>query len=383
MHSRQINFDIAVIGAGMAGASVAAELTAHASVVLLEMEPQPGYHTTGRSAALFCETYGPAPIRALTRASRLFFEDPPESFTDVPLLTERGMLFIAREDQTGEIDRMLDELSDSREVARLDAVETRARLPLLREGYAAASLYNPGARDIDVHALHQGYLRMFRSNGGQFEGQAEVNALKRSDKGWQIAAGNRQFSVRVVVNCAGAWADNIGAMAGARPLGLVPKRRTAAIIAAPEGIDPNGWPMAVDIEEQFYMKPDAGRLLVSPADETPSDPCDTQPEEIDIALCIERIETAFELHVRHIQNRWAGLRTFLPDKAPACGFDPHAENFFWLAGQGGYGIQSAPALARLAASQILGNPVPPELGRQGADPCDLAPGRFNNGPIPS
>lgn len=382
MHSGETKFDIAVIGAGMAGASVAAELSAHASVVLLEMEQQPGYHTTGRSAALFSEIYGPAPIRALTRASRQFFEHPPESFSDVPLLSRRGVLLVARSDQAGAIDRMADELSGASQVARLDGDETRSRLPLLRQGYAVASLHDPDARDIDVHALHQGYLRMFRSNGGRFEGRAEVNALKRSGDAWHVAAKDRQIQARTIVNSAGAWADNIGAMAGARPLGLVPKRRTAAIIAAPDGMDPDGWPMAVDIEEQFYMKPDAGRLLVSPADETPSDPCDSQPEEIDIAVCIERIETAFELQVRHIMNKWAGLRTFLPDKVPACGFDPLAENFFWLAGQGGYGIQSAPALARLAASQILDEPVPPELGGHGVIPPDLAPGRYANGPIP-
>jgi D-arginine dehydrogenase len=382
MHSGKAQFDIAVIGAGMAGASVAAELSAHASVVLLEMEPQPGYHTTGRSAALFSEIYGPAPIRALTRASRQFFEDPPESFSDVPLLSRRGVLLIARSDQAGAIDRMTDELAGSSQVTRLDADETRSRLPLLRQGYAVASLYDPIARDIDVHALHQGYLRMFRSNGGRFEGRAEVNALTRLGNAWRVAANDRRIRAGTIVNSAGAWADNVGAMAGAQPLGLVPKRRTAAIIAAPDGIDPDGWPMAVDIEEQFYMKPDAGRLLVSPADETPSDPCDSQPEEIDIAVCIERIETAFELQVRHIMNKWAGLRTFLPDKVPASGFDPLAENFFWLAGQGGYGIQSAPALARLAASQILDEPVPPELGRHGVRPSDLAPGRFGNGPIP-
>lgn len=368
-------YDIAVVGAGIAGASVARELARSARVVLIEREQQPGYHTTGRSAALFSAIYGPAPIRALSRASLPFFRDPPGEFGEQPLLAPRGVLMTAQPDQLGAVDAMLAEVAGRGAVHRLGGAETRAMMPLLREGYAAASVFEEDASDVDVHALHHGYLRAFKAAGGQVELDAETVALQRSGAAWRIETKRKTFTAGIVVNAAGAWADDLARLAGAAPAGLTPKRRTAVTVKAPDGIDLSHLPMVVDIDEQFYLKPESGRLLLSPADETPSPPCDAQPEEIDIAICIDRVERAFDLQVRTIENKWAGLRTFAPDKCPVVGFDPALAGFFWLAGQGGYGIQSAPAMARLAAALVLGRSVPQDLVDEGVSSDDIAPSR--------
>lgn len=376
MPAEQHRYDFAVIGAGIAGASVAAELAPRGATLLLEMEPQPGYHTTGRSAALFAESYGPAPVRALTRASAAFFEDPPEGFSPHALLVPRGLAMIARADQKAALESLLEELSDARGISRLDGEETRRRLPLLREGYAAGAMFDPRARDIDVNALHHGFLRAFRNGGGVLATRAEVNALERDSDRWRIATSAGDFRAAIVVNAAGAWADEIGTLAGAARIGLVPKRRTAMTVAVPEGIAAEAWPMAVDVDEAFYLKPESGRFLISPADETPSPPCDAQPDEMDMAVCVDRIETAFDLQVRRIENKWAGLRSFVADKSPVCGFDTSAEGFFWLAGQGGYGIQTSPALGRLAACLITGRPIDGFILDEGLDPVSLSPARL-------
>jgi D-arginine dehydrogenase len=369
-------FDIAVIGGGMAGASVAYELAADANVVVIEMEDQPGYHTTGRSAAVFTETYGPAPIRALTRHSRAFFENPPDLFCDSGLLNPRGILFVAREDQEENLDTLYRTIGSQPGIRRVDRSELSVLSPLLRRDYAVAGVLEEGARDIDVNGLHQGYLRGLRQRGGQVISGAEVESLERDAGDWKLRTRRETYSAPVVVNAAGAWADAVAALAGATPIGLMPKRRTIVIVAAPEGIDPDHWPGVVDVDEQFYLKPDAGRLLISPADETPSEPCDAQPEELDIAICVDRIQRAFDLEVQRVQNSWAGLRSFVADRSPVCGFDPDVDGFFWLAGQGGYGIQSAPGLSQLAAALIAGNSMPTELGDRGFDLSDVSPSRL-------
>jgi D-arginine dehydrogenase len=370
-------FDIAVVGAGIAGASAAAELAGAHRVVLLEREFQPGYHTTGRSAALFSQTYGPPAIRALTRASARFFENPPEDFAAAPLLSPRGMLMIARSDQREHLEAAHRELSADGAVSILDEAEITRLAPLVRRGYAAAALYENTARDIDVHALHHGFLKRFRAAGGIIKTDCEVRTLEREGARWRIETPGRTFVADVVVNAAGAWADEIAKLAGVPTIGLVPKRRTALIVAAPAGIEIGAWPMVVDVQEQFYMKPDAGRLLVSPADETPSPPCDAQPEELDIAICVDRIQTAFEIEIKHIGNKWAGLRSFVADKVPVAGYDPAVPDFFWLAGQGGYGIQSAPALARTAAALVRGQPLPGDVADQGLEASALAVERLS------
>lgn len=369
-------YDVAVIGAGIAGASVAAELAPHSRVVLLEQESQPGYHTTGRSAAIFSETYGPVPIRALTRASADFFLDPPIEFTDSKLLSERGVLMVAGPDQLDSLQNLIEEVSKNGPIERLEHEALLEKMPLLKSKAVAAAMYDARGMDIDVNGLHQGYLRQLKQLGGELLLNQTVEALSRQSDHWQIATNNGNINARTVVNAAGAWADELGALAGAQEIGLVPKRRTVAIIAAPDGAESDNWPLVVGIDEDYYLKPDAGRLLISPADETPSPACDAQPEELDVAICVDRIETMFDIQVRRIENKWAGLRSFVADKCPVVGFDENVGGFFWLAGQGGYGIQSAPALSRLAAALVLDRPIPQDIADQGLNLADISPTRL-------
>jgi D-arginine dehydrogenase len=244
---------------------------------------------------------------------------------------------------------------------RLDPAQVLAMVPALNPDYAAAGIFDPQARDMDVDALFQGYLRGYRERRGELVVNAPVRSLERRAGVWRIGAGERVLEAPIVVNAAGAWADRVAALAGLEPIGLVPKRRTALIVAGPTGADVNSWPVVDDIDEQFYFRPEAGKLLCSPADETPSEPCDAQPEELDIAIAIDRIERALPLDVRRVEHKWAGLRTFAPDKTPVLGPDPRAPGFFWLAGQGGYGIQTAPAMALLASRLVRGQTAPPHL----------------------
>lgn len=363
-------FDMIVIGAGIAGASIAAELVSDARILLLEAESQPGYHTTGRSAALYTCAYGPPLIRALSRASGAFFNNPKSPYVDHPLLQSRGALFVARADQTGSLAALQAELGDA--IVQVGAKEARDLVPLLRADYVAGALLDGSAADIDVAALHQHYLKTFRAGGGALQTDAVVKALSHDGKGWQVDTAQGQFYAPIVINAAGAWADVVATMAKAVPVGLVPMRRTALLVSAPDQVATGHWPMVVDADEQFYLKPDAGKLLISPADETPSPPCDAQPDEMDVAICVDRIETAFDLSVRRIEHKWAGLRSFVVDKCPVAGFDPVVPGFFWLAGQGGYGIQSAPALARTAAALVLGRPIPDDIQAEGVSESALS-----------
>ncbi|WP_121062712.1 NAD(P)/FAD-dependent oxidoreductase [Chachezhania antarctica] len=368
--------DIIVIGAGIAGASVAAELAAHASVILLERESQPGYHSTGRSAAVFAPCYGPTPIRDLTRASRAFYESPPEGFTAAPMFGPRPILMIAREDQMGALEALTETVSKETEVEVLTGDALQSFQPLLRAGYASAGMHDRQGQDIDVHALHHGYLRMFKARDRPAVTGAEVTGLTRNGDVWQVETTKGVFEAPIVVNAAGAWAGEIGALAGAEDIGLTPKRRTAITVPDHPGFETGHLPITVDVDEEFYLKPDAGRLLISPADETPVAPCDVQPEELDIAICIDRIMTAFDLDVRRIDSKWAGLRSFVADKTPVVGFSDTAPGFFWLAGQGGYGIQTAPAMAQFAASAVLGHALPFHIADEGFDPADVRPSRI-------
>lgn len=371
--SRKIH-DVAVIGAGIAGVSAAAELAGDLNVLLIEKEAYPGYHSSGRSAAMLAPGYGPAPIRSLTRASIEFYESPPSKFTNVPLLSKRDVLMIARHDQIDALDALLNELSGEG-VTPVDAHDIRQRHPLLREGYARAGLLDTRACDIDVHALLQGYLAQFRTKGGNMISDAQVSALTFTNNVWNIETNNGNYQATQVVNAAGAWANVVGRLAGAEDIGLVPKRRTALIIDAPTGMDVSELPLVIDIDEAFYMKPDAGRLLISPANEDPMLPCDVQPDELDIALCVDRIEKAFDIQIRKIGNKWAGLRSFVADKSPVVGYSASAESFFWLAGQGGYGVQSAPAMSRLAAALVTGKGCPGDILASGLDLHSISPGR--------
>lgn len=375
MGNQAESWGVVVIGAGIAGASVAAELAAAGQrVLLLERESQPGYHTTGRSAALYTVAYGPAVIRALTRASGAAFAAPPDGARPHPFLRPRGALFLAREDQRAAMAHLREELGAA--VRPMTVAEVKARMPLLRPGYLAAAVLDPGAADIDVEALHRHYLRRLTAAGGVLRCAAPVTALARDGAGWRIEAGGVEIRAELVVNAAGAWADVLAGMAGVAPVGLDPRRRTAVLVTPPAGVVPDAWPMAVDVDEQFYIKPDAGKFLLSPADETPSDPCDAQPEELDIAIAIDRVQAAFDLPVRRVDHAWAGLRSFVADRCPVVGHAPDAPGFVWLAGQGGYGIQSAPALARVAAALTLGRPLPGDTVDEGVTAAALSPARL-------
>lgn len=368
-------FDVVVIGAGIAGASLAALLAPHCRVAVLERESHAGYHATGRSAALYSAIYGNAAVRALTRASRDFLFSPPVEFSPTPLVQPRGTLYIARADQLPAL-QAYGSLPDVAPAVRaVGTAEAQQLSPLLRRGYVQAALLEADAVDIDVHALHQGYLRRLRQAGGSLLCDGAVTALRRQHDGWCVVAGERELHAGVVVNAAGAWADALAVLAGTTPAGVQPLRRTALLVDAPAPIDTAAAPLTIDIDEQFYFKPDAGRVLLSPADETPSLPCDAVPEDWDVAVAVDRIEQATRLDVRRVVRSWAGLRSFAPDRTPLLGFDRTAAGFFWLAGQGGYGLQTAPAMAALAAAQILGQPLPQTLLAAGVAAAALDPQR--------
>lgn len=369
--------DILVIGGGIAGASAAAELARTHRVVVLEGEAVPGYHSTGRSAAVFSESYGNRAVRALTQASRDFFYHPPADFSPCPLLKRRSWLHVASESQAGALDSFLATEDVARRVRRVSRREALALSPLLRpETAAAGGAYEKDAADIDVDALHRGYLRLLRQQGGTMVTGAEVTALACIGGRWLLESKAGDFQAPIVVNAAGAWADRLAALARIAPMRIQACRRTAVLIELAGMPVSDEWPLTIDVEEAYYFKPDAGLLLVSPADETPVEPCDAQPEELDVATAIDRVERATTMAIRRVRRSWAGLRSFAPDRSPVIGFDAAAPGFFWLAGQGGYGIQTAPAAAKLAAALIRGEAPPEPLG--GLDPTAVATRRFSN-----
>jgi D-arginine dehydrogenase len=372
--------DVMVIGAGIAGASAAYYLAGELRVVVLEREDTPGYHTTGRSAASFTESYGNDTIRKLTRASRGFFESPPAGFATHPLLAQRSIVTIARADQREALELAFQQARDaSPAVRRLTVDEVVRAIPILRRDYLSAGFFDAACRDIDVHAVHHGFLRGARARGGQLVCNAEIIGLGMDGGLWHAETRAGPVTARVVVNAAGAWCDKIAELADVRPIQLAPKRRTAVTIDVPA--DVSGWPMVVDADEDFYFKPEAGRILASPGDETPMEPCDVQPDELDVAMTIDRLERATTLSVRRISHRWAGLRTFVADRTPVVGFDPARSGFFWLAGQGGYGIATSPALGRTTASLIANGRLPPDLIDLGLHLRDLAPDRLSGGSL--
>jgi D-arginine dehydrogenase len=372
--------DIVIIGGGIAGAAAGFALAPQCRVVLLERESQPGYHSTGRSAALFTEAYGNATIRALTKASRAFFTTPPQGFTHHPLLTPRGIITIGRADQREAVEKgFVEAHRHVKSVRRVSADEVCTQLPVMRRDYVAHAFIEPEAMDIDVNATHRGYLRGITAAGGRIVTDAEVLGLGRKGADWQVETKAGTFSAPVVVNAAGAWCDEVGKLAGLTPVGLVPKRRTAITFDMPAGQDPSPWPSMIDADEQFYFKPDAGRILASPADETPMPPCDVQPDEMDIAVLVDRLEQATTFQVRRIAAKWAGLRSFVFDKTLVAGFDKDAPGFFWVAGQGGYGIQTSPTMSRVVGALALGRSMPSDLIDAGVTEAALAPARLRQG----
>jgi D-arginine dehydrogenase len=387
--------DVAIIGAGIAGTSLAWTLASGhdgapaQSVLLLEREAQPGYHTTGRSAALYMASYGTPAIRALTRASRDFYDAPPAGFTDHPLLSPRGVLHVATAAELPALDALQAELQAiDPTVRRVSQAELLATVPVLRAEAAVAGLVEDSAADIDVHALHQGYLRGARAAGATLLTRAELVGLAHAGEGpnrvWTLTlADGRTLRARQVVNAAGAWADVVAGLAGATPIGLEPRRRSAFTFSPPEGMDASRWPAVAAVVadhgadgEAWYIKPDAGLILGSPANADLVTPHDVVPEELDIALGIHRIETATTLQIRRPRSTWAGLRSFVADGDMVIGPDPNLPGFFWLAAQGGYGIQSAPGAAALAASLLCKRALPPALLREGVDPAASSPRRL-------
>jgi D-arginine dehydrogenase len=365
-------YNFAVVGAGIAGASFAAHVAARgASVLILERESSSGYHSTGRSAALFSALYGNQTIQSLTRASRAFFESPPPGFAEHPLLIPRGVLYVAEKSEQAALERILcSPLAQS-----ISIQEAMTRVPILREDAFSYAALESGACDIDVHALHRGFLRMAKAAGAIVLADADVQSLERRAN-WHITTNKGSVEAEVVVNAAGAWAQETAHMAGASSIELQPLRRTAINIVPSANFDVSHWPGVFAANESFYFKPDAGKLLASPADETPSVPCDAQPEELDIAICVDLIEKATTLSISHVAHAWAGLRTFTSDRAPVVGYDPECAGFFWLAGQGGYGIQTAPALSEVAAAIALGRPIPTPILAEDFSLAALTPARF-------
>lgn len=371
------SFDFLVVGGGMGGVSAGFELSRHGRVAVLEREEQLAVHATGRSAAISMESYGNGPVRALTTGSRAFYEAPPDGFAAEPLIARRGALFVADAPHLAEARQLHDAVKRLvPSVEWLGGGDLLRLVPCLAPERWVAGHFEPGAFDLDVHEILQGFVRGLRARGGEVVQRAEVTGLRRERGTWTATTPAGDFSAPVLVNAAGAWADRIGRLAGARPLGLTPLRRTAITVDAPNGV--SGWPLVSDVGERLYFKPDARRLLVS-RDETQSEPCNAAPEDYDVAVAVDELEQATTLRVAAVTARWAGLRSFVKDRTPVVGPDPEVEGLVWLAAQGGYGIQTAPALARLCRSLTLGEGVPADLAALGLDAAALLPGRAGLG----
>ena len=363
-------FDAVVIGAGIAGATVAAHLAGDRRVALVEAEDAAGYHSTGRSAAIWVLNYGPPDVRTMTGLSRAFFEAPPPGFAATPILNRRPVLFLAPPEQQGSLDHLLTVGTGLREIP---VSEAAALLPALRPGYAVRAAVEEDAFDMDVAVLHQGFLRQLRAAGGVLALRSRTGRIERQGGRWHVqVAGGDTFVAPVIVNAAGAWGDEVARQAGAAPLGLQPRRRTGAIID-PAPWQPARWPLVMDADTTWYARPEARtRLMVSPADETDMHPHDVAPDEMEVAVAIDRMQQALDIPVRRVERSWAGLRTFTRDGSLAIGWDSEADGLFWCVGQGGYGIQTSPAAGRLAADVIAGR----DPGPAGAVLPAIAPRRF-------
>jgi D-arginine dehydrogenase len=365
---------IVVIGGGIAGVSAAYALAEHASqpsVTLIEAEPQLAHHTTGRSAALFIENYGTGPARALTKASRSFFQAPPDGLADAPLLERRGVLSVARPTQDEVFAKTLAQgVAGNPEITEITVDDAVELYPTLRGDRLSRAMYEPEASDIDVGGLHQSFVRGARRSGASIVPSTMAESITADGDGWRIDTTEGPITADLVVNAAGAWGDDVARRAGVEPIGLRPLRRTAFMIDRPESV-PGSAPLTADVEHEWYMKPDGVQILCSPADETPSEPCDAKPEEIDIARAIDDLNEATTLNIRSIRSSWAGLRTFSPDDTIVIGPDPGHRSFIWCVGQGGTGIQTSPAAGQLVADLALDGATSLDL-----DPAAVAPDRF-------
>jgi D-arginine dehydrogenase len=366
--------DFLVVGAGIAGASVAAHLADTHKVVLVEMEGRSAYHTTGRSAASYEPNYGPAPMLAFTRASKAFFDNPPSGFADAPLLTLRTSLFLEAPGQETATAALLARASALDEIS---ISATRKLFPVLREDYAARSFLDRHTADMDVDLIHGGYMKMFKARGGTVLLSSPLQAAARVNGAWHTTCGKQAIVATTIINASGAWADEVAILCGAKPVGLQPKRRSIGVVPMPTGLHFSDWPMVTDVGETWYCKPQSGKLIVSSADATPVAPHDAWADDLAIAEGIDRMMTATTLDVQTLDHSWGGLRTFARDGNPVVGFDPHTDGFFWLAGQGGYGIQSAPALSEAAAAMARHAQIPQSILERGLETADIAPQRFS------
>ena len=370
--------DFIIIGSGIAGMSAAYRLSDHGKVIVIEKEAHLGYHTTGRSAAFFTENYGNKTIRALTKASRYFLENPTESFLNNPLMSlNGGVLMIANSNQTDAVEKELKYAHEnSAKVFEISKKEALKMVPALKENYLDRALHEPYSKVMDVDLIHQGYARGAKKNETKIYFNQEVIKISKDKNLWNIKTRNETYSAPVIINAAGAWCDEIALLANCKPLGIKPKRRTIIIFKNTDNYIINQWPVVIDINDNFYFKPESGKFLASPADETDSPPCDAQPEEIDIALTVERLEKATNLKIKNIEHKWAGLRSFYPDRTPVVGEDNNNSGFFWLAGQGGYGIMTSPSISKILESLITGKKWPKKLEELSINENTLSPNRF-------
>lgn len=359
MPSLGVPFDVVVVGGGIAGLSAAWALAASARVAVVETEPQLGVHATGRSAAMLNVTSGPEVVCRLAALSRAFLRSPGDDAWPVSLLSPRGLLWVGRAGTSAVLEATRDKAPEAARLA--DGDEARRLVPRLRhEVVAGGAVHEPDAMAIDAAALLDGYRRGLGRRGGVVLTSAEAVRFERDGTGWTVIAGPHRLPTDRVVNAAGAWGDMVAERAGVRPLGLRPLRRTAALVPAPE--DLARAPMVMDVEGQWYAGPETGGLLISAAGEALSEAVDARPEELEVAIAIERVNAALDVDIRSVRRSWAGLRTFTLDRVPAVGPDPDEPRFVWLVGQGGSGIKTAPALAEIVAeSIIIGRPIPADL----------------------
>jgi len=371
------HFDVAIIGAGIAGASIASEIGADRSVLLLEAEDQPGYHSTGRSAAFWTESYGGPLVQPLTTASRAFLDDPPPDFSPAGFLRTRGAVNIARDDEQNLADRFLSDFADSGlAMERWSWAQAASLVPDLKPDWTHV-VHEPDCCDIDVAALHAAYLGDARRKAVKLVCRAPVSEIRQQHGMWELVAGKETYHATQLVNAAGAWADNIARLAGIKPVGIQPLIRNMVQIETDPPSSPD-MPLVVGLDGSFYFKPEAGgSYWLSPHDEIPAEPGDVAPDELSVAIAIDRFEKVIDVEVRRVTRKWAGLRSFAPDRLPVIGFDSTNDDFFWFAGQGGFGIQTAPAAAKLARSLLLGQA--PDESLTGVDASRYAAARFSRG----
>ncbi|WP_217358533.1 NAD(P)/FAD-dependent oxidoreductase [Ruegeria atlantica] len=375
-------FDIAIIGGGIAGTSVAYFLAGQRSVVLLEQETSLGYHSTGRSAAEFTRRFHSEITGRLTRASAGFLTAPPDGFAEVDLLRPRGNLLIADTNKADHLNDVFEREThntpqDAPPVELLRVDQALEKVPFLDPGWVKAAFYDPDCWDVEVENLLQGYARGAKQAGTDFRQDCTVSNARRETDHWVLDTCGGEVRARIVVNAAGGWADTIARILGAAPLGIVPHRRTAISVKITE-YDVSDMPEVNEIDELFYFKPDAGQLMVSPADETPVDPHDAWPEELDVAYAAHYLSECSTLEVDHIAHSWAGLRTFAKDRLPVIGHSGTTDGLFWLAGLGGYGIQTSPAVGQIAAAQLLGTALPDTAVQAGISVSSFSPSRFES-----